>query len=477
MLYVLHYFFQTGQLIEEADDGLGAGDWIGQATLYLDNGIVHISANIADECSECTVEWRLGLTNTPNDPTPLILLSNTLDSVWWDTQLAWQYPSHSSTAFSMTEQSWVQINGTLLSWEIPLTELPIEMWKEISFGLYSITSDGNDRFGATNILWSDIILLDTDGDGLTPEEESALGTDPNDRDSDDDGLLDGEEVWLGTNPLLCDTDGDTLSDGLEVGVTQRNADTSLDSECFIGDRQPSTTTNPLLMDSDGGGIPDNLEDRNQDGLLANFEGDPNDPNDDFDEDLDGIQDVIEDQCANGFSDDADGDGISDVLEDYQDFDGDGTPDFCDEDDDNDGILTFEEGTEDPDNDGIPNYQDDDSDNDGLLDAEEGTRDLDCDGIPAFLDSNPDDGPCADSDNDGLSNPEELECGTDPFDPDSNDNGLLDFDECNGASLDDWQRPQNSQEGRELKTGCANSLFFALLLLLNRPRQYFKKGDS
>ncbi len=38
--------------------------------------------------------------------------------------------------------------------------------------------------------------LDSDGDGLTDEEERELGTDPNSADTDGDGLNDGEEVLL-----------------------------------------------------------------------------------------------------------------------------------------------------------------------------------------------------------------------------------------------------------------------------------------
>lgn len=41
---------------------------------------------------------------------------------------------------------------------------------------------------------------DSDDDGLSDAEESALGTDPQDADTDNDGWEDGEEVKLGTNP-------------------------------------------------------------------------------------------------------------------------------------------------------------------------------------------------------------------------------------------------------------------------------------
>ena len=82
--------------------------------------------------------------------------------------------------------------------------------------------------------------VDSDGDGLTDELETALGTDSSladsdadsvsdsdeldfygtdalDPDTDGDGLEDAEELLTyGTNPLLGDTDGDDVSDGEEV---------------------------------------------------------------------------------------------------------------------------------------------------------------------------------------------------------------------------------------------------------------------
>lgn len=59
--------------------------------------------------------------------------------------------------------------------------------------------------------------VDTDGDGLSDQEEALFGTDINSVDTDGDGLSDYEEVktYL-TNPLNADTDGDTYPDGSEV---------------------------------------------------------------------------------------------------------------------------------------------------------------------------------------------------------------------------------------------------------------------
>jgi len=57
---------------------------------------------------------------------------------------------------------------------------------------------------------------DADEDGLTVEEEEALGTDPNDADTDGDGIDDGVEAAGDTDPTLADTDGDGFDDGEEL---------------------------------------------------------------------------------------------------------------------------------------------------------------------------------------------------------------------------------------------------------------------
>lgn len=61
------------------------------------------------------------------------------------------------------------------------------------------------------------IPVDTDGDGLTDDEELMLGIDPNLVDTDGDQLSDKDEVKVyKTDPLNPDTDGDTFLDGEEV---------------------------------------------------------------------------------------------------------------------------------------------------------------------------------------------------------------------------------------------------------------------
>ena len=76
--------------------------------------------------------------------------------------------------------------------------------------------------GETNaVLVLDQIRLsmsdDPDGDGLSTDEELALGTDPLNSDTDRDGLSDGDEVnTYHTNPLLADSDTDGQPDGREI---------------------------------------------------------------------------------------------------------------------------------------------------------------------------------------------------------------------------------------------------------------------
>ena len=82
---------------------------------------------------------------------------------------------------------------------------------------------------------------DTDGDGLSDQDEAAAGTDPFDPDTDGDGLPDGAEIEeYGTDPLAPDTDGDGVDDGVEV-------------ELGFDPLDPSDSP---LADSDGDGLRD-----------------------------------------------------------------------------------------------------------------------------------------------------------------------------------------------------------------------------
>jgi len=103
-------------------------------------------------------------------------------------------------------------------------------------------------------------LVDTDGDGLTDEQERALGTTINSPDSDGDGLSDKEEVEGTTDPLNPDTDGDMLSDGDEkIWKTDPNAPDSDGDTIPDGEEVQVLMTSPINVDTDGDGLNDNVD--------------------------------------------------------------------------------------------------------------------------------------------------------------------------------------------------------------------------
>jgi outer membrane protein OmpA-like peptidoglycan-associated protein len=103
---------------------------------------------------------------------------------------------------------------------------------------------------------------DSDGDGLTNEQEKQLGTDPYNADTDGDGLKDGDEYYkYKTNPLKADSDGDGLKDGDEVfkyKTDPNKADTDGDG-LNDGDEVLKYKTDPLKVDTDGDGLTDGEE--------------------------------------------------------------------------------------------------------------------------------------------------------------------------------------------------------------------------
>ena len=83
--------------------------------------------------------------------------------------------------------------------------------------------DGLTDDDETNIYGTDPNLADTDGDGLTDGEEvNTYNTQPNNTDTDGDGLTDGAEIANSADPLVTDTDSDGLTDGEEVNTYNDN---------------------------------------------------------------------------------------------------------------------------------------------------------------------------------------------------------------------------------------------------------------
>ena len=94
-------------------------------------------------------------------------------------------------------------------------------------------------------------VVDSDGDGLSDQEEEAGGTDPALADSDLDGISDLVEILVGQPPKVPDTPKacDDLDD---PGLDQDLDGLSDCDEELLG-------TSPTLVDSDGDGMPDRLE--------------------------------------------------------------------------------------------------------------------------------------------------------------------------------------------------------------------------
>ncbi len=262
---------------------------------------------------------------------------------------------------------------------------------------------------------------DCDGDRLTDAREVLTEkTDPADADTDNDGWTDGAEVLgdeipapypgggpgAGTtqtcNPLLVDSDGDTLSDWQEG---------TLGTDGYVTDCKKK--------DTDNGGVDDNVEAA----LIAYFAGTANDPNpqngldDQRDQDNDGLKDADElpyrtlYACLNLLVADSDGDGLNDGAEILT-----WKTNPCLEDTDGDLIGDGDEvklGT-DPAN--------PDTDGDGIGDGDE----------LFVLHTDP---KKADTDGDGLKDGDELFVhGTDPLKADTDGDGMADGYEVAHACL-------------------------------------------
>ncbi|ARD45756.1 choice-of-anchor L domain-containing protein [Colwellia sp. PAMC 21821] len=191
-----------------------------------------------------------------------------------------------------------------------------------------------------------VVIFDQDNDGLSDEDEIALGLDPTSNDSDKDGIPDGAEVGDVNNPT--DSDGDGVIDAIDPdddndGIATANEDANLDA-----DNNPSTG----ITDSDGDGIADYLD--------TDSDGDNiTDANESVatgtDTDNDGIDDAIDVDQTGGV--DANGDGVDDNVV-AVNTDGDTAPDYLDLDSDGDGVPDYWES-------GALNI---DSDMDGIDDA-------------------------------------------------------------------------------------------------------------
>jgi hypothetical protein len=102
-------------------------------------------------------------------------------------------------------------------------------------GNYSIMLTVTDSAGNTDsdAVWVNVTAKDSDGDGITDDDENDLGTNPLNPDTDGDELDDGDEIAIGTNPLITDTDGDGIIDGLDEFPLDPNGGDGDAEESFL----------------------------------------------------------------------------------------------------------------------------------------------------------------------------------------------------------------------------------------------------
>jgi hypothetical protein len=269
---------------------------------------------------------------------------------------------------------------------------------------------------------------DSDGDNRPDVGSPALNGIPGAADIDGDGLLDGYDNNT-SSPIATNTGLNGFSHpNVDGGTSERDWREVANAD---GDAVPNTTDvdddNDGVRDVDESGGVDPLADADADGIPNYMDPVPgagpafvdtnNDGiNDNYDSDRDGL--------INSLDSDSDNDGISDLVEaGGADANGDGRPDVT-TDTDGDGLVNAFDpdnggsflANRDTDGDGIPNSRDADSDNDGLPDVyEAGGTDSNNDGIL--------DAAGTDSDGDGLAN---------AIDGDANNDGTA--ENTNGALI-------------------------------------------
>ncbi len=205
-------------------------------------------------------------------------------------------PAGIGAQFAVGENTLLEISGGI---SYSLTE---------NLNYYKNNETPNDAYFTLGIgltFQSDRGGSDDDKDGLTQDQEEALGTDSKNADTDGDGLNDGEEVnKYKTNPLNNDTDGDGLNDNDEIykyKTNPTNADSD-DDGLNDGDEINQYKTKVNDADSDNDGLNDGQE-------VNTYKTNPLKADTDGDGLKDG--DEVNTYKTNPLNTDTDGDGLND----------------------------------------------------------------------------------------------------------------------------------------------------------------------
>ena len=249
---------------------------------------------------------------------------------------------------------------------------------------------GLDEYSYLAALPPSDLMYDQDGDGVTSQYgQDAFPDDPNEwEDTDNDGV--------GNNADL-DDDNDGVSDSFDSFPLDASESQDTDGD-GIGNNADADDDNDGVLDTDDAFPLDETEFQDTD-----FDGIGN--NADLDDDNDGLSDSLElEASTDPLNPDSDQDGLLDGAEVdagtnplNSDTDGDGVGDRTD------AFPLDATEFQDTDGDRIGNNADPDDDNDGLSDAEE-----------SELGTNP---LKRDTDADGLGDADEIELGLNPLDPD------------------------------------------------------------
>ncbi len=149
---------------------------------------------------------------------------------------------------------------------------PLTAGERVIFFVYrkdGSVSSGDDTVWIDNVYYEGL-AKDTDGDTMLDAFETHYGLDPEDAadaalDGDEDGLTNAEEFAAETNPTSADSDSDGLSDGDELNVAMtdpNNMDT--DGDLILDGMEVDLELNPLsaadgVLDLDADGFTNTIE--------------------------------------------------------------------------------------------------------------------------------------------------------------------------------------------------------------------------